>query len=291
MNGEDQQQNVQQQNTEPQQNVHHPNAHIVTHQILPVVIAAIFLVGPPGLFVYLAQSSRESTEADYYQQAANQARWPDPRLVSKTLDGFKPDEPVKVVTWTQHQWVSSYQQPDSKTGVDVWVTKLDSLKKFCQDYVRWSGANGDQLALRLKERLGLPPDAAYDTFVELSLDPKDKDRLFRPCGDPSINTTTCNPPLPAAAADVWSNQPGRNQSQNQFKDEIREWMLRNYYSNYTSQDPHPWTELGYTFDWAREGFSNDFNRYGESEFVIPEGTPVHFVSAATTMAYCTPRNH
>lgn len=251
------------------------------NEVLPVVIATMFLVTPPLFLMIPSRSSSGQATADDYRQAAAQARWPNPKFVSTSLVGFKFDHPITVVTWTQRRRLSSYQQPNSvKAPKDVWVTVVPFLKAFCEAYVRLHGDDSEQLALRLKEHLGLPPNADNDTFVELTVDPKDNARLFRPCDDSSLDSNTCKTPAPPAASDVWSNAARSTQFQ--------EWLLRNYYSTYASQDPYPWTALGYTFDWARKGDSDDFERFGESEFVIPKGDPVHFVSAASTTAYCTP---
>ena len=82
--------------------------------------------------------------------------------VSTSLVGFKFDQPVTVVTWTQNRWVSSYRQSNpTKTGKDVWITVVPHLREFCQDYVRSHAADNDDLALRLKEHLGLPQEQLY----------------------------------------------------------------------------------------------------------------------------------
>ena len=68
------------------------------------------------------------------------------------------------------------------------------------------------------------------------------------------------------------------------------WLLSNYYWSFAPPYQYPWTSLGYSFDWApREDGSEDFVRWGESEFVIPPGVPIQFVSATDTVAYCTPQ--
>jgi hypothetical protein len=258
---------------------------VFMNEVLPIVISTIFLLGWVFLLVGLALWSRGQPTAEDYRQAVGQARSPNAKFVSTSLLGFKFDHPVTVVTWTQARWVSSYQPSDSTTTTtttkkDIWVTVVPFIKSFCQEHVRSHGSDSDGLALRLKEHLGLPPQTDYDTLVELTVDPRDNARLFRPCGDPSLDATSCKPPTLPAASEVWSNASGSTQSQ--------EWMLRNYYSTYSSQEPYPWTALGYTFDWARKRDSSDFERFGESEFVIPKGDPVHFVSASSTAAYCTP---
>lgn len=262
-------------------------ARELTNQILPIVIAAVSLLTPLWLLMHLQQTPNGATGGqDDYQLAADQTRWPNPKYVSTALVGFKFDHPVTVVTWTQKRWVPSYEQPNpTKVSRDTWVTVVPFLKAFCQAYVRTQKASDEQVALRLRQHLGLPPDAGYDTFVELTVDPKDNTAnpgIFRPCGDSSLETTTCKTPTIPAASEVWTSAA----SSSQFKDQAQEWLLRNYDSNYAEERPYPWTELGYTFDWARKENTDDFVRYGESEFVIPKGTVVHFVSQASTAEYC-----
>jgi len=261
--------------------------------VAPVTVSLVFLALPATLVIRLAGpwSARPAyseqlgaTEAAY-RKAVDQARSPDTRFVSKSLLGFRPDRPVTVVTWIQKGWLPSYQQADPKKTIqihkDVWVTAVPFLKAFCQQYVRLHGADSEQLALRLKEHMGLPAGSDYDTFVELTVDPKDNARLLRPCGDSSVNNTSCTVPDLPNASDVWVKKPT-------VSSPSQEWVLRNYYSNYASRQAYPWTALGYTFDWALKADSNEFERYGETEFLIPKDDPVHFVSAASTVAYCTP---
>ena len=52
-------------------------------------------------------------------------------------------------------------------------------------------------------------------------------------------------------------------------------------------DQYPWTTLGYTFDWARKE-SGDFERIGESEFIVGPGAHINYLSSQTTAQYCTP---
>ena len=53
----------------------------------------------------------------------------------------------------------------------------------------------------------------------------------------------------------------------------------------------PWTSLGYTFDWAlgpTDGTGQaTFVRFGESEYVVPQDTPVTIVGAESSADYCS----
>jgi len=253
----------------------------IASEILPVAIAAIFLSFAAIFITGLARPSAAQDDtgdsSDDYQQAVAQASHPRPRFVSTSLERFKFDHPVSVVTWTKSTYLASYKKSDPVSiPADLWVTEVPYLKAFCQEWVRTHGSDADQLALRLRQRLGLPPNDPNDIFVELTVDPKDNDKMFRPCDGSSLDSGTCGVPhLPAPGDPSMSGQQ-------------QEWLLRNYYASFATNNPYPWTDLGYTFDWARNDDTGDFVRYGESEFVIPANTPVHYVSDAGTAAYCAP---
>lgn len=269
----------------------HENEFVDT--CLPVLIGALFLLIMFVVVVLFARSRGEaaapSAHAGDYQQALYETLRPNPELVSYVL--YKFDRPTTFVTWTEQRWVPFFKPKDDKdqprAGTDIWVTDAASLQNFCKDFVRSHGADPTKLSLRLAQRLGLPPNSANDRFVELSVDPKDKGRLFRPCGDLNsrLDQATCVPlkDMPRENA-VWDDKDPASKSTT-----AQEWILRKYYSSYASSHPFPWTALGYTFDWARaEDGTHAFVRRGQSEFVIPKGDPVHFVSSDTTSAWCNP---
>jgi hypothetical protein len=117
-------------------------------------------------------------------------------------------------------------------------------------------------ALRLKQLLGLPPYAQKTQFVEFWVSPSD---LFRPCHDPAINDTVCNLKFPMNAD--WDRRNYKKWFQNQQK---RSYGLLG----------HPWTQLGYTYDWG-----NRRSEIGLSEFVIEEGANVEVESVRATNTY------
>lgn len=251
---------------------------------LPVVIAAFFLLAPILVLLVMAHRHRGLSSEDY-TRAVHAAMEPDPTHVSHSLLSVSPDQPLTVVTWKRKTQIPDFQ---NKTAPgDTWVTVAPNLKKFCQDYVASNGNDPDQLKLRLEQRLGLPPDSTYDSFVEFTIDPKDVSKFFRPCDDPSTNTNTCDPATPPKPYEIRANLKSLDPANNQAVEKY--WLLSNYYWSYAPSHEYPWTSLGYTFDWApKEEGSNDFVRVGESEFVVAAGTPIQFVSAADTVAYCTP---
>ena len=248
----------------------------------PVLIAICFLVVP--IITVLANTRKQNVPTADYAKAIREAMQPDSHT-SHSLVSVNLDQPVTVVTWTRQKQVPDYKNGTTPTYKNTWVTVVPRLKSFCQDYVKSHGSDPRQLTLRLEQRLGLPSGSNYDSFVEVTVDPKDKSTFFRPCDDPSINSNSCDPPpLPEVVKDKIKALDLKDD-----KEIARYWLLSTYYRSFASREQYPWTSLGYTFDWApKEDDSADFIRWGESEFVIAPGTPIKFVSAADTVTYCTP---
>jgi hypothetical protein len=166
---------------------------------------------------------------------------------------------VMVVTWTGDFY-------DDKVGrsieIDryVWVTAAPELKDFCTDYQ----TEYPNLTIRLKQLLGLPPDAAKSRFVEIWVYPND---LFRPSPDPEITDNEAELTFPesrflnvSAEYIMWFN----------------EQMAGSY-----DQDGYPWTRLGYTYDWA-----NPESEVGLSEFVINKGSIIEVNGSYNLRDYC-----
>jgi hypothetical protein len=253
----------------------------------PILVAAFFLVVPIVTLLRVALAERDPNED--YIRAVYAAMQPGPSYVSHSLVSVNLDKPVTVVAWMRRNQVPDYEGKTVAPGnKNTWVTVVPRLKSFCQDYVKSHGADPAQLTLRLKQRLGLPPGPNYDSFVELKVDPKDISNFFRPCGDPSPSTNSCEPASPPRPEEIKDKlkalDPGHSNEVQQ------NWILSNYYWSFASPYQYPWTTLGYTFDWARkEDWSEDFVRWGESEFVIPASAPIQFASVTDTVAYCTPQ--
>lgn len=213
-----------------------------------------------------------------------------PADVSHTLDPIEPGQPVTVATWIRADQLKRYKTQgggwvDTLPG-DTWVTEEPRLSEFCHHFADTSGGDPDLLTLRLEQRLGLAPHSAKTTFVSFTIaDPDPAKNIFRPCASAAIDTTTC---AVRSGSDDTCGDPQQAQScqaHNLF-------FYKQYYSSYGAARPtgFPWTSLGYTFDWAL-GPSDaighaDFVRFGESEYVVPQGTPVTIVGAKTTAQYC-----
>lgn len=172
------------------------------------------------------------------------------------------EQQVLVVTWTDS--TSSLDTPSSETLTteeDVWVTAAPEIRQFCEALDR----SGDPLALRLAQRLGLPPDVEYDRFVSFWVRPED---LVRPCPDPEVTDRECElaPPTPEEHVQV--------------SDAYLKWFHELEASMYDSEG-YPWTRLGYTYDWHP---STD--EVGPSEFVVRPEAIVEVQGVHTTEAYC-----
>jgi hypothetical protein len=210
---------------------------------------------------------------DAYQKAVRQTVLPEPSQVSHSLMSVDPKAPVHVISWIRPEDETQFKHGEDwviTAPPNVWVTVEPEVKSFCQAFSAAHRGNLDLLTSRLEQRLGLPPGAGYVKFLEITIqDPSSTARFFRPCNSsPAADTTTCDLSLPA-------------------KGDHANWIFQQYYSAFAQAKPdqYRWTSLGYTFDWAAKK-DGSFVRYGASEFVIAEGTPIRIDKATDTAAYC-----
>lgn len=259
-------------------------------EAIPILIGTFFIV-TPIVVLFAMNCEHQRIPADDYMRAVHEAMNPD--HVSHSLVSVNLDQPVTVVTWTRKNQIQDYKGNTTPSYKNTWVTVVPWLKSFCQNYMKSHVADAGELNLRLEERLGLPQNSGYDSFVELTVDnPKDVSRFFRPCKDPSPGSSnTCEPFLLSKKEPEEMKEKIKVLDLKNNDNEVENyWLLSRYYRSYASSTQYPWTALGYTFDWApKEDGSGDLVRWGESEFVISPGTPIHFVSAIGTAAYCTPQ--
>jgi hypothetical protein len=213
-----------------------------------------------------------------------------PAEVSHSLDPITPGKPVTVATWIRDDQLKRYKAQSGgwvdMLPSDTWVTEEPHLKEFCTAFTNTNGGDPELLTLRLEQRLGLAPHSAKTTFVSFAIaDPDPAKNVFRPCASAAIDTTSCA--IRSSADDDCSGSPDPQScaAHNLF-------FYKQYYSSYGVAQPtgFPWTSLGYTFDWAlgpADGTGHaSFVRFGESEYVVPKGTPVTITGAAKTADYC-----
>jgi hypothetical protein len=223
------------------------------------VLALFVVAGCGGDGDGAPSTTTSTTDAEIealYQAAIVDAKTAEPSEIVTTLVAINqenadlirdPSGRVLMTTW------------DSYTGydVDVWVTPGRDLQDFC----RKSGLQGEALALRLEQIIGLPPKNGYDRMVELWVP---VDGMFRPSPDPEITDST-------AQLDFPPNTPQAHVN----------WINNLTASSY-GPDGYPWTRLGYTYDWSPEAATE----VGLSEFVITKGTAVVVESVTPHDEYC-----
>lgn len=179
-------------------------------------------------------------------------------LIWKNIEG---EEYLLVVSWKQD---TSYYNPfiDSlfyNTGAyPIWITTAPELIN------RMKTEKYNDVNLRLKQLLGLPPTSQYSYFVEFWVKPSD---LFRPCPDKEINDSSCELCFP------------ENTDSTHIK-----WINENRISRYYPcelYDKYPWSQLGYTYDWNTE----NKDHMGLSEFVIKQNSNIVVNAIYTTKEY------
>lgn len=201
-----------------------------------------------------------------YRAAVADAAFAEPTEVVDNLTAIVPwntdlirdDEGrVLMVTWTSYPGYDELAGQDTPAGVELWVTVGRELQTFCRE----TGLRGAALALRLEQRLGLPPNVGKDRIVELWVP---ESALFRPAPDAEITDTTAELAIPSVAA---AEHIG--------------WLMNLTAASY-GQQGYPWTRLGYTYDWSPDAQSD----VGQSEFVIRKGAIVGVRSVSSHDEYC-----
>ena len=114
------------------------------------------------------------------------------------------------------------------------------------------------LTLRVEQMLGLP-DNGYKYCVELWVKPAD---LFRPSPDSEADDAVAQLIYPSTATTDHKN-----------------WLNQHIYESYFSDNPFPFTRLGYTYDWL--GKNN--NVIGASEFVVKINSTVTVKAEPVTL--------
>lgn len=180
-------------------------------------------------------------------------------LVWKKIEG---EDYVLVVTWKQD---TSYYRPypnsdNYNTGnYQIWVTTAPELLK------RMKKEKTENADLRLKQLLGLPPNARYSYFIEFWVRPRD---MFRPCPDNEITDSQCDLCFPDNVDSSYVS-----------------WMnssrISRYYPRYCTDEKYPWTQLGYTYDWNADNKSH----VGLSEYVIGMNKNIVINAIYTTNDY------
>lgn len=176
---------------------------------------------------------------------------------------------ARVVTLTDFPYTLGVTKP---LPVEVWVTAVPEVQDACQRF------KGD-IALRLRQLLGLPPAQKFTHFVVLTVKQGD---IFRPAVNPNPTTTfLCDCPIDWACGKGFS----KDISQKELT-WLANQMLGSYAISESTQTRNgfPWTRLGYTYDW-----SPGSGKYGASEFVIWRGSVVTVEEIIPYETYCRPK--
>lgn len=148
---------------------------------------------------------------------------------------------------------------------DVWVTVVPEVQQICAAF-----ADAEDLDMRLRQLIGLPPDHPVTHLVEMTVPAAD---VFRPSADGDVDTQwPCDDPEAATCGNVYPAEASA--------DHIV-WMANNTLYSYETPGGYPWTRLGYTYNW-RPGE----DRYGASEFIVAAGTEVVIDRVLDARSYC-----
>lgn len=210
-----------------------------------------------------------------YTKALNEAAQPSPAKISNTLTKITADAPNlqwKTINGERYVLVSSwkadtkYYKNDAQSGFyntgkyPIWVTVAPDLQ-------RWLAANKtNNPEKRLRQLLGLPPNAEKKYFVEFWVRPQD---LIRPCIDAEVTDSAC---------DLYLKNPADANAENLL------WLLEQVHQSFADSvlyNRYPFTQLGYTYDWNPRNKSH----VGLSEFVIGKNKNIVVGDVFTTAEY------
>ena len=162
---------------------------------------------------------------------------------------------VLLLTW--HKYPDSYPVGQTVTleWGPIWTfTDVEILERYAAE-----PASVADWPMRLRQLIGLPPDAKHSTFSGVWVRPED---VLRPAyqTDPTANGMSVR-----FAEDVDA--------------EFKAWFDGNIIWSYFDS-AYPWTRLGYTYDW-----SGGESEYGLTEFLVRQGAQVQVAFTEPTDAF------
>ncbi|MBS7272798.1 MAG: hypothetical protein KIG97_10635, partial [Fibrobacter sp.] len=159
---------------------------------------------------------------------------------------------VILVTWHNSPDEFKDGQTISHTDKVVWAfTDKEFLSWFRENHEKV-----DNWDLRLKQLIGMSPETNNNYFTVFWANVSD---VFRPAYYPEINSGLMNT--------TFSNSFEEDMSENAMW--FKNWFDKTSATIYSRDGGHPWTRLGYTYDWG-----NPDRKYGLSEFIVKEGAPI-----------------
>lgn len=158
-------------------------------------------------------------------------------------------------------------------ALPTWVTVAGELKAFCRRYAEQPRRDPADLRRRVERLLGMRDgDGEGRVIVEFSVA---SSNVFRPCPDPSIDTTSC--PVVYDFKQL-NAQLDRDPVATRL-------LLQQILMSYVGQGGYPFTRGGYSYDWDPEAAGR--NHVGLSEYVVKPASEVEILSISTIDDYCT----
>ncbi len=162
---------------------------------------------------------------------------------------------VLLLTW--HQYPDSYMEDETT------ILQYGEVWTFTdKEMTAWYSENKNEIEdinLRLKQLIGLPPDDDKTHFTAMWADPED---VTRPAYYPNAEMNDMEV------------------DDDQMDSEMLAWFHDNIISSYYSDWEYPWTRLGYTYDWSGDG-----SEYGLSEFLVRKNAEVEVEYTMTTAEF------
>lgn len=185
----------------------------------------------------LGDSSKISNDLWPIAQSNNNLQW-------KNING---QDYVLMATFMRYP--SSYPAGDSITN--TWGESWLFIPQQMKSKIGPSFKPGSDTIMRICQLLGLPP-VNPKTNTHIATMWVKASQLYRPAGNPAIDTKTTGPVLVSGVSTNYSNW-------------FNNYIIFAYYRPLTSAtDAHyPWTRMGYTYDWAPGA-----DRVGMSEYVL-----------------------
>lgn len=244
----------------------------------------------------------EEDLAQMYADAIADAQSPTAAKISKDLTALVADEPnlvwegtagdsrlLVITTMSQYAYENYGYKTAYESASDYhltttalsWVTAVPDAILYFKNL---GYAVENVTALRFAQALGLPEPTSERIVVGLLVNVSD---LFRPCPDPETNDHECELDYP-------TNHSGGFLA---FDEEMLlfessacstdgciydDWFDNRRGIVYTGSGAFPWTQLGYTYDWASNAPAG---HVGLSEFAVKGGSTFRVVSAETTSNY------
>lgn len=197
-----------------------------------------------------------------YKQAVEDAARPTPEKLVNTLviinkiDDNNGQEWIRigdtdmvlVASFMKEKYAALYRNSTDTFRLaanESWVTVPSEWKKKAGCFAEMDSVES---RMRMIQMLGLPMESQNTQVVLMYIDAK---TLFRPSRDPETNDNTAQLTYPEGVSE-----------------NHRDWFEYNLSLAYKPENPYPWTQLGYTYDWH----SPTDTHVGLSEFVSLRGS-------------------